>query len=194
MESRAKLLGHPIHPMLIVFPLGLLGMAVIFDALYLATGNQGLGTAAYWNITAGLVAGVIAAIPGFLDWVAIPGQTRAKQIGALHGFGNGVVLVLFFASWLQRQDAAPHLPTTLPFVLELVGVGLALWTGWLGGELVDRLGVGVDTGAHLDSPSSLSGRPADENHWKEAVEREAQVPQESGVPGEPVGGRPDGRR
>jgi uncharacterized membrane protein len=48
----------------------------------------------------------------------------------------------------------------MALVLALVGAGLALVTGWLGGELVDRLGVGVDDGAHLDAPSSLSGRPA----------------------------------
>ena len=179
MESRAKLLGHPIHPMLIVFPLGLLATAVVFDAIYLATRNAALGTVGFWNITAGLVVGVLAAIFGFIDWVAIPGQTRAKQIGALHGFGNAVVMVLFLASWLQRQDT-DHLPTTLAFVLELVGVVLALWTGWLGGELVDRLGVGVDPGAHLNSPSALSDRPASEGR-QIIAEQEARIPQESGA-------------
>lgn len=188
MESRAKLAGHPIHPMLIVFPLGLLGMAVIFDAISLATGNAGLGTAAFWNITAGIVMGVIAAVFGFWDWMAIPGTTRAKQIGALHGLVNAAVLILFAASWLQRQDDPARLPTTLPFVLELAGMVLAFWTGWLGGELVDRLGVGVDPGAHLDAPSSLSGRPASEAPRTDVAGQGVEVPMEAGA-GHPAEGR-----
>jgi uncharacterized membrane protein len=72
-----------------------------------------------------------------------------------------VAIVLFIVSWLLRADA-PGEPGAIPIVLSLVGVALAGLTGWLGGELVDRLGVGVDDGAHLNSPSSLSGRPANE--------------------------------
>ena len=77
MESRAKLAGHAIHPMLIVFPLGLLGMAVVFDILYMATGNASLATASFLNITAGIIAGLVAAVFGFWDWLFIPGGTRA---------------------------------------------------------------------------------------------------------------------
>ncbi|HYH47655.1 MAG TPA: DUF2231 domain-containing protein, partial [Thermoanaerobaculia bacterium] len=69
---------------------------------------------------------------------------------------------LFAASWLLRRDA-PELPEGTAIALSAVAVALSLVTGWLGGELVDRLGVGVDDGAHLDAPSSLSGRPAAEH-------------------------------
>ena len=82
-----------------------------------------------------------------------------KRIGLWHGVGNVVVLVLFVVSWFLRRDP-PDEPGILAFVLSLTGVALAVVTGWLGGELVDRLGVGVDHGAHLNTPSSLSGRPA----------------------------------
>src|SRR5207248_4270898 len=92
MESRAKLAGHAIHPMLIVFPLGLLGMAVIFDILRLATGNTGFATAAYWDIVAGIVTGLVAAVFGLVDWLAIQAGTRAKVIGLWHGGGNVVVV------------------------------------------------------------------------------------------------------
>ena len=162
MESKAKLAGHPIHQMLIVFPLGLLVMALVFDILYFITGNSGFATAAFWDIPAGIIGGLIAAVFGFIDWLAIPAGTRAKRVGLLHGVGNVVVVVLFVAGWLLRRPA-PDAPAMLPIVLSFVGVGLALVTGWLGGELVDRLGVGVDEGAHLDSPNSLSGRPAGES-------------------------------
>ena len=160
MESRAKIAGHAAHPILIVFPLGLLATAVIFDILRLATGNTGFATAAYWNIAAGIVIGLVAAVFGLVDWLAIPGGTRAKAIGLWHGAGNVVVVLLFAVSWLLRLNEPVHIPSTPAFVLSLLGVLLALVTGWLGGELVERLGVGVDEGAHLDAPNSLSGRPA----------------------------------
>ena len=160
MESRAKIAGHAAHPMLIVFPLGLLATAVIFDILRLATGNTGFAIAAYWNIAAGIIIGLVAAVFGLVDWLAIPGGTRAKAIGLWHGVGNVVVVGLFAVSWLLRQGDPVHVPSTLAFLLAVVAVLLALVTGWLGGELVERLGVGVDEGAHLDAPNSLSGRPA----------------------------------
>ena len=158
MESRAKLFGHPTHQILIVFPLGLLGMAVIFDILRLITG-WALGMTAYHMIAAGVLTGLVAAAFGLVDWAAIPGGTRAKSVGARHGIGNVIVVLLFLASWwLRRVD--PVNPPSLAFVLALLGGGLAGVTGWLGGELVNRLGVGVDDGANLDAPSSLSGRAA----------------------------------
>ena len=161
MHARARLFGHPIHQMLIVFPLGLLATAVIFDVIALVTGNTRWAEIAYWLIAAGIIGGLAAAPFGFIDWLGVPGGTRAKRIGLLHGGGNLVVVLLFAGSWLLRRDN-PMVPETLALVLSFVGVGLALVTGWLGGELVDRLGVGVDEGAHVNAPSSLSGRPATE--------------------------------
>jgi uncharacterized membrane protein len=157
MESRAKLLGHPIHQMLIVFPLGLLAMAVIFDLLTIGLGNGYWSEIAYWMIAAGVVTGLLAAPFGLIDWFAIPSGTRAKRIGAVHGLGNVIVIGMFALSWLMRGDA-PRSPETLALALSFAAGALALFTGWLGGELVDRLAVGVDDGAHVDAPSSLTTR------------------------------------
>lgn len=157
MESRAKLLGHPIHQMLIVFPLGLLAMAVIFDLLAIWLGQPHLSEVGYWMIASGVITGLLAAPFGTIDWIAIPSGTRAKRIGALHGIGNVVVVLLFAGSWWLRRGA-PASPSTLALVLSFGGALLALFTGWLGGELVDRLAVGVDDGAHADAPSSLRTR------------------------------------
>lgn len=157
MESRAKLLGHPIHQMLIVFPLGLLGMAVIFDLFALVLAQGYWSEVALWMMVAGIVTGLLAAPFGAIDWMAIPPDTRAKRIGALHGIGNVVVVLLFAASvWLRW--GAPQTPGLLALLLSFSGLALALVTGWLGGELVDRLAVGVDDGAHVDAPSSLTNR------------------------------------
>jgi len=134
---------------------------VIFDVIFLATGNRTLATVAYWDIAAGIVGGLAAAVFGLVDWLAIPSGTRAKAIGLWHGAGNVVVVALFAASWFLRRGT-PNTPGTMALVLSFTGVVLALVTGWLGGELVDRLGVGVDDGAHLDAPSSLSDRPVRE--------------------------------
>src|SRR5215204_500773 len=94
MESKAKLLGHPIHQMLIPFPFGLLATAVIFDIVYLLWGNPTMVTVSYWMIVAGIIGGVVAAPFGLIDYLAIPKGTRAKSVGLLHGLGNVVVLVL----------------------------------------------------------------------------------------------------
>ncbi len=159
MESKVKLFGHPIHPMLIPFPVGLLSASVAFDIIFLLTGNGEFGRVAFWLIVGGILGGVAAAPFGLVDWLAVPQGSRAKSVGGLHGGGNAIVLVLFLGSLLLRLDA-PHQPDVLAIGISLVGVVLVTITGWLGGELVDRLGVGVDHGAHIDAPNSLLGRPA----------------------------------
>jgi uncharacterized membrane protein len=155
MESRVKLLGHPIHPMLIVFPLGLLSTAVVFDILYVITANEGLATFSFWAILAGIIGGLVAAIFGTIDWLGLPRDTRARSIGFMHGVGNLVIVGLFILSWLLRLDDPAYLPSVVPMLIGLVGAAMALVTAWLGGELVYRLRVAVDPDAHLDAPSSL---------------------------------------
>ena len=150
-----KIAGHMVHPMLVVFPLGLLTTAVVFDVIGLVSHHETWFGMAYWMIAAGIIGGLLAAVPGTVDWLGLPRNTRARSVGLYHGVGNVVVVVLFLASWLWRRPDPLH-PTTGALVLSFVGVGLALITGWLGGELVERLGVGVDEGANLNAPSSLS--------------------------------------
>src|SRR3954454_11285173 len=139
MESRIKLLGHPIHPMLIVLPLGLLSTAVVFDVLYVITGNDDLATFSFWALAAGIVGGLLAAVFGLADWLTIPGGTRAKRVGAFHGGGNVVVVALFGISFLLRIGDPQYLPNLLPLVFAVLGAGLALVTAWLGGVFVFRL-------------------------------------------------------
>lgn len=169
MESKAKLLGHPLHPMLIVFPLGLLATAVVFDIVGFAKSDSSWFGISYWMIAAGIIGGLLAAVFGLIDWAAIPSGTRAKNIGLMHGAVNVVVVLLFIGSWLLRSSA-PQSPSSTALALSFIALALALVGGWLGGELVDRLGVGVDNGAHLDAPSSLSGRPARERTQNEPTD------------------------
>ena len=155
MNRGATLAGHPVHPMLIVFPLGLLATALIFDIIHIYSGAATIAVASYWMIAAGIVGGLLAAVFGFWDWLAIPGHTRAKWIGAWHGVGNVVIVLCFAASWWLRRPA-PADPSSLAILLALIGVLLAVLTGWLGGELVYQLGIGVDQDAHPDARSSLT--------------------------------------
>lgn len=156
MESRVKLFGHPVHPMLIVFPMGLFTVAVIFDILYSVMRKPVLALVSFYMILSGVIGGLFAAVFGLMDWLALPLNSRAKRIGAWHGLGNFVIVVLFgLSSWLRR-DNPRFVPDASARLLALAGAGLALITSWIGGELVYRLGVGVDPGANVDAPSSLT--------------------------------------
>jgi uncharacterized membrane protein len=142
--------------MLIVFPVGLFATAVIFDILHLATGNPLLATVSFYMIAAGVVGGLLAAIFGLIDWLALPKNSRAKSIGGWHGIGNVTIVVLFAGSWLLRRNNPNFVPDPFALLLSFVGIGLALITAWIGGELVYRLGVGVDPGANVNAPNSLT--------------------------------------
>ncbi len=157
MESKAKVLGHPIHQMLIAFPLGLLGTATIFDGIRKATENEDWATASHYMIGTGVVTGLTAAVPGLIDYLEIPENTRAKRIGLVHGLGNVIVTGLFAASWFARRSDSKN-PSRKAVALSAAGLGLACITGWLGGELVDRLSIGVDDGANVNAPNSLTTR------------------------------------
>jgi uncharacterized membrane protein len=138
VQARARILGIPLHQILIVFPLGLLATSFFFDLAYLLTARAELGIVASWLIFAGVIGGAAAALFGIIDYAAIPRNTRARRIGAIHGGGNLVVALLFAASWLLRRDAPGH-PGALEIVLSACGVLLTVITGWLGGELADRM-------------------------------------------------------
>jgi uncharacterized membrane protein len=162
----AKLLGHHVHPMLVVFPLGLLAISVFFDITYLATKRVVFAETAYWNILAGVIGGLAAAVFGAWDWLAIPAQTRAKRIGALHGVTNVIVVGLFTLSWLiRRGDPLHHVPPVAALALSFIAIAFALVGGWLGGELVERLGIGVaeeanpNAASSLHAPGARGGRP-----------------------------------
>ncbi|MBQ1072652.1 DUF2231 domain-containing protein [Micromonospora sp. C31] len=155
MESRLKVLGHPVHPMLVMFPVGLLATAVLFDLVDTVGGPDFLGEVAYWNITVGLVGGLLAAAAGTFDLLAIPSGTRAKRVALTHAAANVAVILLFAAIWAVRLNADSRAAGGALIAIEVVALAILGVSAWLGGELVDRLGVGVDREAGLDAPSSL---------------------------------------
>jgi uncharacterized membrane protein len=140
MESRAKLFGHPVHQMLVTFPIGAFGFSVASDALHGLTGERKYSEAARLALDFGLAASAVAMPFGWIDWFAIPTGTRPKRLGLWHAVGNLTMVGLFGVSrWLRARDdqASAKLVSGAAFVLSGVGA-------WLGGELVDRHGIGVE--------------------------------------------------
>lgn len=137
--------------MLVAFPIGAFGMAVSSDALGAGQRRSGHELAAARAIDFGLATAVLAAPFGLLDWLAIPAGTRAKRVGLWHAFGNVALLGLFAGSRWLRARRDPRAPW-------LAGAGMMLGgvTAWLGGELLNRHGVGVADRSGLQEPSSLA--------------------------------------
>lgn len=159
MDSRLKVAGHAVHPMLIPLPLGMFLGTLIFDVVYLITDDLQFATVSFFMAVLAGVGGVAAAATGAVDFKNIPAGTRAKRVGWVHAIGNDVVIALFALSAFLRYGADDYEPSAIALVLTFAGAAASFVTGWLGGELVERLGVGVDSDAHLDATSSLKTGP-----------------------------------
>ncbi len=160
MKSKTKILGHPVHPILIGLPLGLFITAVLCDIIYLLTNNTFFSLVSFFNLAGGVLGGTAAAVIGTRDSITIPAGTRAKNIGMIHGLGNCVLLLVFLMSWFLRQGNPNYTPSAVALAFSFAGIVLIGLTVWLGGEMVYHLGVAEDDGANLNAPSSLSRKPA----------------------------------
>lgn len=140
--SRAAIRGHPIHPMLIPFPVALLVGALLVDIAWLATGNPFWPGMSLWLIGAGIVTGVAAAAFGMVDFVSLK-RVRHLPSAWTHALGNIAVLLLAAVNLGMRltDPAAAVLPWGL--ALSLAIAALLAVTAWVGGELVYRHGIGV---------------------------------------------------
>ncbi len=158
MKARVLVARHALHPMLIVFPLGLLATSLVWDICRLSTGNPTWGVIGFWTIVAGVVGGLLAAVPGFIDWLAIPNNTRAKSIGVYHMVLNLAVVALFVLSLALRATTTGGYGVAGAGRMFWGWLGLAISgvSAWLGGELIEKLGISVHEGANPDAPSSFS--------------------------------------
>jgi nitrite reductase/ring-hydroxylating ferredoxin subunit/uncharacterized membrane protein len=154
MRSKAHLKSHPIHPILIGFPLAFFIGSFAFDVLYLLNENASLQATAYHLNIAGVIGGVMAAVPGIIDFIhTVPPASSAKKRAATHGLLNTTNLLLFVAViFLKRNDSLSY---PLLVGLEAIGVVILFVAGWMGGTLVYRNQIGVDP------------RYADAGKWKE---------------------------
>jgi uncharacterized membrane protein len=146
MASRASIGGHPLHPMLIPFPIGLLVFSVIADLIFLGTGNPVWQSyIAFYTLLGGIIGGALAAIPGLIDWATL-NEPATVRVANWHARVNIVTLLIFAASFYLRTSSGAELISgfpMLPVILSIIGVlGLGI-AGWLGGELVFRHRVAV---------------------------------------------------
>ena len=144
MQSRASIGGHPIHPMLIPFPIALWATSFVVDILYYFTRHPTLPVISKFMLAAGCIAAVAAAIFGIIDWLGIK-NGEVKKVANWHARLNVIALIVFAISLFLRMSDYSDLvgrQLTIPFLLSLVGVILITISGWLGGELVFRYGIG----------------------------------------------------
>lgn len=133
--------------------MGAFVFAVTCDALGSYTGKRSFVPAARLALDFGLVTAAVAAPFGLIDWLAIRPGTRAKRVGLAHALGNVVALGCFATARALRGNRRPVGPARW---LALAGFGVSGVTAWLGGELINRHGIGVHDLIGEDVPSSLS--------------------------------------
>lgn len=142
MKSRASVHSHPIHPMLVPFPFAFLTGALLFDAAGRWLRKPELSLTGGHLTAAGIGAGLLAAVPGIVDYFgSVPPQSSAKERATKHALSNVTALALFGASWLMRRHGIAS-PGTL--TAQAAGFGMMSVGGWLGGTLVYRNQIGVD--------------------------------------------------
>lgn len=135
----ASFKGHPIHPILVVLPLGLWTFALVCDIATLLGGGPGWQTTALYATGGGVVGALLAAIPGLVDLLSIT-DAKVRRIGVWHMVLNLLAVAVFgIAFWMRWQDPASRAAMLLTFFGVLVIGG----SGWLGGELVYRYGMGM---------------------------------------------------
>jgi len=144
MKSRAHFKSHPIHPILIVFPIAFLYGCVLADVLgRMLDGSSVLAAGGYMSVAA-VITGLIAGVPGFIDYLyVVPPNSSAKKRATQHMLVNLVALAMVAIGWAFR-DWETFTPSWITVALEVAGVGLVTWGGWMGGTLVHRNQIGVD--------------------------------------------------
>jgi nitrite reductase/ring-hydroxylating ferredoxin subunit/uncharacterized membrane protein len=143
MKSKASIKSHPLHPILILFPIAFFtGTLVAHIAGWLMQKSELLYTATLLN-WGGVVMAIVAAIPGFIDYLyTVPPNSSGKKRAAQHGILNTSALVLFIvALWLRQRDDTQF---SVVLAFEIAGVVLMMVAGWMGGTLVHRNQISID--------------------------------------------------
>ncbi|GAA4313813.1 DUF2231 domain-containing protein [Compostibacter hankyongensis] len=154
MKSRANIKGHPLHPILVGFPIAFFTGTLVFDVLGWIADPSLYDTALYLEI-AGLFCGLLAAVPGMIDLTqTVPPRSSAKKRGISHGLLNGTALVFFAAALFYRLQSEGIVIAVL-LGLEIIGMIFLFCAAWMGGTLVYRNQIGIDP------------RYAEAGKWKE---------------------------
>jgi uncharacterized membrane protein len=169
VKSTASIAGHPIHPILIPFPIAFLVGAFLTDIGYWVTQDAFWARASLWLVAAGVVSGAVAAIFGLTDFLTIR-RAREHAAGWIHFLGNAFALSLGLISWIMRTGDPAQ--AVVPWGIIFTGViTLALVvTGWFGGELAYRHRIGVV--GHEQQQNQARSRPTEAGEEEREEERE----------------------
>jgi uncharacterized membrane protein len=143
MASTASIRGHPVHPMLVVLPIGLWVFSLVSDIIFRASGDATWHATALYTMAGGIVGALLAAVPGLIDLFTFRDPT-VKRIGLIHMALNLTIVVLYAINLGWRLQAGPD--ATGPIWLSLIAIALLVVSGWLGGEMVYVHGAGVRGG------------------------------------------------
>lgn len=144
MRSRAHIKTHPLHPILVSFPIAFFTGSAAFDTLAIALDRESFAVTGFYLLAAGLVMGLVAAVPGLVDFLyTVPPGSSARMRAFRHALLNLCMIALFAIAWFHRATAEVPAPGFY-LACEFVGLGLMLVAGWLGGTLVHRNQIGVD--------------------------------------------------
>lgn len=142
ITSTVQIFGHPIHPIIVIFPVAFLSAVAGTDLAYWLVGGEFWAEASFWLIGAGLVSAIAAAITGMADFIRIP-RARQRRAGWAHMGLNVGVLGLTMVNFGLRFGRMESAIVPLGLILSLVVSGLLLASGWYGGELMFRHKVGI---------------------------------------------------
>lgn len=159
MKASANIGGHPIHTMLIPFPIGLWVFAMAADIIFMWRGNPAWRSVAFYCIAGGIVGAALAAVFGLIDLLGVKDDPKVFRIGLMHGGFNVAALVVFVLNLYLRTNAGAQMvgaESSVPLALSVIGVLILCVSGWLGGELVFRHGMGVDARPEADPTGETS--------------------------------------
>lgn len=158
-RSTASIAGHPIHPMLIPFPIAFFVATLICDIVFWRSGNPYWATTATWLLGAGLVMAALAAVMGLID---VAGEPRIRALSDVwwHAGGNILMVLIQAYSWYLRYTEGVTAIVPVGLILSLIAVGIMLFTGWKGWQMVYRHHVGVTDEADQRQADSVPLRRA----------------------------------
>jgi uncharacterized membrane protein len=133
MQGKAVIAGHPIHPMLVAFPIGFFGAVLVSDVISIWAGPAFWPHVAMWMIAFGVVGALLAALFGFVDYFTAPMSAAVKKTATTHMILNLTVVVFYVAAFFVRYA---NEVSTIGYVLTYVGLALLVASGWYGGRLV----------------------------------------------------------
>jgi uncharacterized membrane protein len=141
-RSTASIAGHPVHPMLVPFPIAFFVGAFVTDLIFWHIGAPFWSAASFWLLSAGLVMAALAALAGLIDFLSEP-KIRLLEDAWWHAGGNVLAVLISLYNWYWRYSSGEAAIVPRGLILSLIVVLILLFTGWKGWKLVYLHRVGV---------------------------------------------------